>query len=151
MSEAVKPRVVIVGAGFGGLWAARTVAEESVDVVLVDRNNYHTFLALLYQVAAALLEAGDISYPIRSIFRKTTNVDFVLAHVNSIDFEKRCLKTDGPDIPFDYLIVATGSITDTFGVEGVEQNAYFLKTLEEGVDLKNHIICCFEAAALEPD
>lgn len=151
MKAAARPRVVIAGAGFGGLWAARTFAEEDVDVVLVDRNNYHTFFALLYQVAAALLEAGDISYPVRSIFRKLPNVDFVLAHVNSIDVERRCLKTDGPDIPFDYLIVATGSITDTFGVEGVAENAYFLKTLEEGVALKNHIICCFEAAAGEPD
>lgn len=151
MKAAARPRVVVVGAGFGGLWAVRTVAEEAVDVVLVDRNNYHTFLALLYQVAAALLEAGDISYPVRSIFRKLPNVDFVLAHVHCIDFDGRCLKTDGPDIPFDYLVVATGSITDTFGVAGVAENAYFLKTLEEGVALKNHIICCFEAAAGEHD
>lgn len=151
MNAAARPRVVIVGAGFGGLWAARTFGDEAVDVVLVDRNNYHTFLALLYQVAAALLEAGDISYPVRSIFRKLPNVDFVLAHVNSIDVDGRCLKTDGPDIPFDYLVVATGSITDTLGVEGVAENAYFLKTLEEGVALKNHIICCFEAAVGEPD
>ncbi len=98
-----------------------------------------------------MLEAGDISYPVRSIFRKASNVDFVLAHVQSVDYERRYLKTDGPAIPFDYLVIATGSITDTFGVEGVEQNAYFLKTLEEGVDLKNHIICCFEGAHGEPD
>ncbi|MCK9230623.1 MAG: NAD(P)/FAD-dependent oxidoreductase [Syntrophales bacterium] len=151
MNAVVRPRVVIVGAGFGGLWAARTIANESVEVVLVDRNNYHTFLALLYQVAAALLEAGDISYPVRSIFRKLPNVSFVLAHVHRIDVDRGRLKTDGPDIPFDYLIVATGSITDTLGVDGVAKHAYFLKTLEEGVALKNHIICCFEAAAGEPD
>ena len=73
-----KPRVVIIGAGFGGLWAARTLAQGNVDVLVIDRNNYHTFLALLYQVAAAELEAEDIAYPVRSIFWKHSNIDFTL-------------------------------------------------------------------------
>ena len=143
------PRVVIIGAGFGGLWAARTLARGNVDVLVIDRNNYHTFLALLYQVAAAELEAEDIAYPIRSIFWKLPNVDFTLAHARRIDLQNRIIETDSEAISYDYLILATGSITYSFGLPGVEENAYCLKTLEEAVALKNHIICCFEAAARE--
>ena len=146
-----KPKVVIVGAGFGGLWAARTLAHRPVDVVVIDRNNYHTFLALLYQVAAAELDAEDIAYPVRSVFWNIPNIDFVLAHARCIDLQNRIIETDVRPIAYDYLILATGSVTATFGVPGVNEHAYFLKTLEEAVTLKNHIICCFEAAAHEAD
>ena len=146
-----KPKVVIIGAGFGGLWAARTLAGENVDILVVDRNNYHTFLALLYQVAAAELEAEDIAYPVRSIFWKLPAVDFTLAHARRIDPSKRIIETDGEFISYDYLILAAGSTTYSFNLPGVEENAYFLKTLEEAVALKNHIICCFEAACREKD
>jgi NADH dehydrogenase len=146
-----KPKVVIIGAGFGGLWAARTLANQPVDVVVIDRNNYHTFLALLYQVAAAELTAEDIAYPVRSVFSKIPNIGFVLAYARRIDLQNRQIETDGETISYDYLILANGSVTSTFGVPGVEERAYFLKTLEEAVALKNHIICCFEAAAREPD
>jgi NADH dehydrogenase len=151
MNQSGKPRVVIVGAGFGGLWAARSLVKKPVDVLVVDRNNYHTFLALLYQVAAAELEAEDIAYPVRSIFWNLTNVDFALAHVWRIDLQHRFIETDSEAISYDYLILATGSITHSFDVPGVEEHAYCLKTLEEAVVLKNHIICCFEAAARETD
>ncbi len=150
-TESKQPRVVIIGGGFGGLWAARTLADQPVKVVLVDRNNYHTFLALLYQVAAAELTAEDIAYPVRSIFTKTSNIDFVLAHVRRIDLQNHQIETDSETISYDYLILASGSVTSTFNVPGVEEHAYFLKTLEEAVTLKNHIICCFETAAREPD
>jgi NADH dehydrogenase len=146
-----KPKVVIIGAGFGGLWAARTLANKPVDVLVVDHNNYHTFLALLYQVAAAELEAEDIAYPVRSVFWNTPNIDFVLAHARRIDLQNRTIETDSEKVSYDYLILATGSITHSFGVQGVDDNAFFLKTLEEAVALKNHIICCFEAAARETD
>jgi NADH dehydrogenase len=146
-----KPKVVIIGAGFGGLWAARTLANNPVDVLVVDHNNYHTFLALLYQVAAAELEAEDIAYPVRSVFWNTPNIDFVLAHARRIDLQNRTIETDSEEVSYDYLILATGSITHSFGVQGVDDNAFFLKTLEEAVALKNHIICCFEAAARETD
>jgi NADH dehydrogenase len=149
MNQVVKPRVVIVGAGFGGLWAARSLANKPVDVLVVDMNNYHTFLALLYQVAAAELEAEDIAYPIRSIFRNHPNVDFALAHVRLIDLKNRMLKTDSEAIYYDYLILSTGSITHTFDIPGTEVHTYYLKTLEEAVALKNHIICCFEGAVRE--
>jgi NADH dehydrogenase len=145
------PRVVIIGAGFGGLWAARTLAQGNVDVLVIDRNNYHTFLALLYQVAAAELEAEDIAYPVRSIFWKHSNIDFTLAYARRIDLQNCIIITDGESISYDYLILATGSITYSFGLPGVTENAYCLKTLEEAVALKNHIICCFEAAAREED
>jgi NADH dehydrogenase len=146
-----RPKVVVVGGGFGGLWAARTLANQPVDVVVIDRNNYHTFLALLYQVAAAELTAEDIAYPVRSVFSKIPNIDFVLAYARRIDLQNRQIETDGETISYDYLILANGSVTSTFGVPGVEEYAYFLKTLEEAVALKNHIICCFEAAARESD
>lgn len=146
-----KPKVVIIGAGFGGLWAARALAGQPVDVTVVDRNNYHTFLALLYQVAAAELSAEDIAYPVRSIFRKNRNIQFMLAHAQRIDLANKRLETDNGKLDYDYLIVATGSVSATFGVEGVEEHSYFLKTLEEAVALKNHIICCFEAASREVD
>lgn len=146
-----KPKVVIIGAGFGGLWAARTLADQPVDVLVIDRNNYHTFLALLYQVAAAELTAEDIAYPVRNIFWKISNIDFMLAHARRIDVQNHQIETDVETISYDYLILANGSVTSTIGVPGVEEHAYFLKTLEEAVVLKNHIICCFEAAAREPD
>ncbi len=146
-----KPKVVIIGAGFGGLWAARTLAHQPVDVVVIDRNNYHTFLALLYQVAAAELDAEDIAYPVRSVFWNIPNINFMLAHARLIDLQNKRVETDGETVDYDYLIIGTGSITSTFGVPGVAEHAYFLKTLEEAVALKNHIICCFEAASRETD
>ncbi len=146
-----KPRVVVIGAGFGGLWAARTLAQGNVDVLVIDRNNYHTFLALLYQVAAAELEAEDIAYPVRSIFWKHSNIDFILAYTRRIDLQNHLIITDGESISYDYLILATGSISYSFNLPGVTENAFCLKTLEEAVALKNHIICCFEAAAREED
>ena len=142
---------MIVGAGFGGLWAARTLANQAVDVTVVDRNNYHTFLALLYQVAAAELDAEDIAYPVRSIFWKTPNIRFLLAHARRIDRQNRRIETDIATLHYDYLIIGTGSVTSTFDIPGVAGHAFFLKTLEEAVALKNHIICCFEAASRETE
>ena len=150
-TENKRPKVVIIGAGFGGLWAARTLAHSPVDVTVIDRNNYHTFLALLYQVAAAELDAEDIAYPVRSVFWKIPNISFLLAHARRINLKNKRIETDNGNVDYDYLIIGTGSITSTFGVPGVEENAYFIKTLEEAVALKNHIICCFEAASRETD
>ena len=151
MDRQERPRVVIVGAGFGGLWAARSLARKNVDVLIVDKNNYHTFLALLYQVAAAELVAEDIAYPVRSIFRGIPNLNFALGHVRHIDLQNHRIKTDSEAISFDYLILAAGSVSHSFGVPGMESYAYGLKTLEEAVVLKNHIICSFEEAAWEMD
>jgi NADH dehydrogenase len=150
-AQSQNPHVVIIGAGFGGLWAARAFAGENVDVTIIDKNNYHTFLALLYQVAAAELEAEEIAYPIRSIFRKQKNTDFILAHVQKIDYQKKVVTADSGFIHYDYLILAAGSVTETFNIKGVAEHTYFLKTLEQAIVLKNHIIYCFEAAAHEED
>ncbi|KWT84999.1 pyridine nucleotide-disulfide oxidoreductase [Candidatus Magnetominusculus xianensis] len=142
---------MIAGGGFGGLWAARTLANQPVDVILVDRNNYHTFLPLLYQVAAAELEPEDIAYPIRSILRKFPNVRFVLADIKRIDLGKRVLYSSDYAITYDYLILATGSTTQFFGIPGAAEYSFQLKTLEQGIALRNHILRCFEYASRKID
>ena len=139
--------VVIVGAGFGGLWAARALGHTDLQVKLIDRSNYHTFLPLLYQVAAAELEPEELVYPVRSILRPLGNVDFLLAEVKKIDFAARTLETSASPIAYDYLILAAGSTTHFFGVEGVSRSAFTLKTLDDGIRLRNHILCSFERAA----
>lgn len=151
MSTSNRPRVVVVGAGFGGLAAVRALARAPVAVTLIDRNNYHTFLALIYQVAAAELETTDIAYPVRAILHKMPQVEFLKAEVQGIDAERRVVLTDARPVPYDYLILATGSISNTFGVEGAADYTFPLASLEQAVDLRNHILCCFEQAVHEPD
>ena len=145
------PRIVIVGAGFSGLWAARTLADKKCDVLVVDKNNYHTFLPLLYQVAAAELESEQIAYPVRGIFRSADNVSFAMAQVTGLDQERKVLLTDSLNIPYDRLIVAPGSVTNFFGVPGADEYAFRLKSLEQAMFLRNHIMGCFERAALSTD
>ncbi len=146
-----RPRVVIVGAGFGGLWAARTLAGAPVDVLLIDRNNYHTFFPLLYQVAAAELDPEQIIYPVRTILRKLPNVSFAMAEVTGIDLANRYIKTEGSLFPYDYLILAMGSTSYYFGVPGAAEYTFPLKTLEHGTAIRNHILCSFERATYETD
>ena len=146
-----RPRIVIIGAGFGGLWAAKTLARSPVDVLLLDRNNYHTFFPLLYQVAAAELEPEDIAYPVRSVFRKRRNVQFIMADVKRVDFAAQVVEADGQMLPYDFQVLATGSSAHFFGVPGAATHAFPLRTLEEGVALRNQILSCFERAAQEPD
>ena len=145
------PRVAIVGAGFGGLWAARAFAHMDFRVLLIDRNNYHTFLPLLYQVAAAEVEPEEIVYPVRSILRPLGNVDFLLADVKGVDFATHTLHTTVADVPYDYLILAAGSTTNFYGVEGASDHAFTLKSLDDGVRLRNQILCNFERAVRDPD
>lgn len=143
-------RVVILGAGFGGLWSTKILAHYPVDICLIDQNNYHTFFPLLYQVAAAQLEPEDIVYPVRSIIHKFPNVDFLLSKVNKIDLKAQTIETDVCAIPYDFLILAIGSRTHFFGIKGAEY-AYPLKTLENAINLRNQILTCFERALYEPD
>jgi NADH dehydrogenase len=151
MTDREHPRVVIVGAGFGGLWTARGLARSPVDVLLVERNNYHTFPALLYQVAAAELAPGDIAYPLRSILRSLPNAQFAMGQVRGLDLARRVVETDGRGISYDFLVLATGSVSHFFGVPGASEYAFPLKTLQEGIALRNHILGCFERAVHEPD
>lgn len=146
-----RPVVVIVGAGFGGLRAARALAGSPVDVVLIDRNNYHTFHALLYQVAAAELEPEEISYPVRTILRRVSNARFLMGEVEEVDLDARIVRAGGHDVLYDYLILAAGSSTRFSGAEGARANAFELKTLDHAIALRNHILCCLEQAGGETD
>ncbi len=110
-----RPRVVIAGAGFGGLTCARGLKHAPVDVLLVDRNNYHLFTPLLYQVASALLEPSEIARPVRQLIRPLPNADFLQASITGVDFKGRRLLTDQDSIPYDYLVLATGAQSDNFG------------------------------------
>lgn len=151
MASPERPRVVIVGAGFGGLWAARALARASVGVLVLDRNNYHTFLPLLYQVAAAEVEPESIVYPVRTILRRQANARFYMSEVTAIDLEARQIKTAHHIFSYDYLILAAGSTSHFFSVDGASEFAFPLKTLEDGIALRNHILYCFERAMFESD
>lgn len=142
------PRVVVVGAGFGGMQAAQSLAGAGVEVLLIDRNNYHTFVPLLYQVATAQLEPGQIIFPIRNLVRRSPyRFQFLMAEVEEVNLAQKWLKADDIVIPYDYLVLATGSQTKYLGVSGASEYAFSLRTLEEAVTLRSHILSCFEQAA----
>ena len=148
---ATRPRVVIVGAGFGGLRAARSLRDAPVDVVLVDRHNYHLFQPLLYQVATAGLEPEQIARPVRAVLRRQRNFEFRMTEVTGLDADgKRLVTTDGP-IAYDYLILAAGGETNYFGLEGVVQHGFGLKDIPEAIRIRNHVLHAFERAMLESD
>lgn len=144
---APRPRVVVIGVGFAGLKAVRELRREPVDILLIDRNNFHTFQPLLYQVATSGLQPGDIVQPARHILRGQGNVDFRLATVEGIDFNERLVFVDdGAPIPYDYLILGTGLTTAYFGVEGAEEHGFPLKSTADAIRLRSHILRCFEEA-----
>lgn len=144
-------RVVIAGMGFGGLSAAKSLAGSGLEVVMVDRHNYHLFQPLLYQVATASLEQESIAYPIRAMARRWKGTLFRLGEITGVDLRgKRLLLEDG-DIPYDYLILAAGSRTNFFGKEDIERHAFDLKRLDQAEDLRNHVLLAFEKASQERD
>jgi NADH:ubiquinone reductase (H+-translocating) len=145
-----RPRVAIVGAGFGGLYAAKALAGKPVDVLLIDRYNYHLFQPLLYQVATAGLEPDEIAYPVRRTLHRLPNVNFRLAEVRGIDLDGRLLDTDTGAIGYDYLILTTGSENNFFGNDRLAERAHGLKNLQQAVALRNHLLTCFERAAPLP-
>jgi NADH:ubiquinone reductase (H+-translocating) len=146
-------RVVIVGGGFGGLRAAKALADAPVQVTLVDRRNHHLFQPLLYQVATAALSPADIAQPIRSVLRGQPNVEVILAGVDTIDVAARevVLDEDAGRLPYDYLILAAGANHAYFGHDEWAPSAPGLKTLEDALDIRRRILTSFEEAEREPD
>ncbi|MHB8375739.1 MAG: NAD(P)/FAD-dependent oxidoreductase [Dehalococcoidia bacterium] len=143
--------MVVVGAGFGGLRVARSLRLGPLDVTVIDRHNYHTFLPLLYEVATAGLEPDEIAQPVRAILRRIRNVRFRMAEVTGIDLAERVVVTDAGDVPFDYLVLAAGSATNFFGLRSIEERALGLKDLQEATAVRNHILRNFEHATLTHD
>jgi NADH dehydrogenase len=141
-------RVVIVGAGFGGLACARALNRKPVDVLLLDRHNYHLFTPLLYQVATALLNPSDIAYPLRAVFRRSANVRFRLAHARKVDLDRMVVATQaGEEFAYDSLVLATGSENNYFANEELARHTLGMKTLAEGMRLRNHVLSCLERGA----
>ena len=138
------PHVVIIGAGFGGLEAAKTLRRAPVEVTLVDRNNYHKFQPLLYEVAMAGLEPDDIAHNVRDIFRNDDNIRFRMGTVTDIDTDGKRIELDNGFITYDYLIVAGGAEVNYFGVDGAEAHAFPLKNVTDAVDLRHHTLRQFE-------
>ena len=145
------PHVVIVGAGFGGLETAQRLRNAPVQITLIDRQNYHLFQPLLYQVAIAGLVPSQIAYPLRTIFRKQKNLTFQMGEVTSIDFEGRYIRSNGSVIAYDYLVLSVGGQTNFFGLGGVEENGFQLKSIENAISTRNHLLRMLERASREPD
>src|SRR5690348_1265758 len=140
MMEARMPHVVIIGAGFGGLQAARELAKLPVRVTLIDRNNHHTFQPLLYQVAVTLLSPAQIAISLRNIFRNRKNVEVVLGEVTHIDLDERSIIAADVEFTYDYLIVAAGARHSYFGHEDWKHHASGLKTLDDALELRRRIL-----------
>src|SRR5690606_31203860 len=150
--EAIRPRVVVIGAGFGGLASVRALGDSAVDVVLVDRENYHAFLPLLYQVATSGLSAQDVTHPVRSIVRSIPNVRFRMGEATGFDLPGRAvLLGDGARLSYDALIVAAGSRTEFFGNDAAAAHSFALHHVENALALRNHALLCLERAAETDD
>lgn len=146
-----KPRVVIVGAGFVGLYAAKALRSAPVDIVLVDQNNYHTFQPLIYQVATSGLEPEEVAQNVRIIFHKQENFTFRQATVTGVDWEAKTLALAESDtLPFDYLIIGAGAVYNDFGIPGVKEHAFYVKSLTEAVNIRSHVLRQFEQANADP-
>ncbi|MGH8139331.1 MAG: NAD(P)/FAD-dependent oxidoreductase [Steroidobacteraceae bacterium] len=146
-----RPRVVIVGCGFGGLFAARALRKVPVDVLLVDRNNYHLFQPLLYQVASAALGPADIAQPIRRILRSQRNALVMLAEVSRIDVANRCVHAGEHPVPYDYLILAPGAVDNYFGHNDWHRLAPGMKEVEDATLIRSRMLLSFEIAEFETD
>ncbi|HEY2064704.1 MAG TPA: NAD(P)/FAD-dependent oxidoreductase, partial [Gemmatimonadaceae bacterium] len=146
-AERRKPRVIIVGTGFGGLYAARALKRADVDLLVLDRTNYHLFQPLLYQVATATLAPTDITAPIRHLLRKQRNTTVLMAEVVAVDVERRVLSTrDGAEYPYDYLILSAGARHAYFGHPEWEAIAPGLKSIDDAIELRNRLLSAFEKA-----
>jgi NADH:ubiquinone reductase (H+-translocating) len=150
-SRRKRPRIVVVGAGFGGVNAVQNLRKVDADVLMVDRRNYHLFQPLLYQVATAGVAPSDIAYPVRAIFRRQKNFDFIMANVSGVDLEQKKLVTSTGEITHDYLILSIGGQTNFFGLDSVQEHGYELKDIDDAEEIRNHILLMFEKARFEED
>ncbi|THD33385.1 MAG: NAD(P)/FAD-dependent oxidoreductase [Flavobacterium johnsoniae] len=141
-------RIIIVGAGFAGLTLAEDLENTGYEVYLIDRNNYHQFQPLLYQVATARLEPASISFPLRKVFQRSKNVKIRIADVLSVEADKKCLKTSIGDFSYDYLVLAYGCRTNYFGNKDLEHCAFPMKSVPEAIQLRNRILQTFEDAVI---
>jgi NADH dehydrogenase len=148
---AARPTVVIIGAGFGGLRAARALRKAPVDIVLLDRHNYHLFQPLLYQVATAGLEPEQIARPVRAILRGQKNFEFRMVEVTGIDLAAKQVATTSGSVHYDYLILAAGGETNYFGMESMVRHGLGLKSVLDALAIRNHVLYGFERAMLESD
>ena len=146
MASKTTPRVIIVGAGFGGLNAARSLASAPVQITVVDRKNHHTFQPLLYQVATGGLSPGEIAAPVRSVFSRNANVVTLLEEVDGFDLDRRVVKTSEQELPYDYLVVAAGATHAYFGHEDWQPFAPGLKTIEDALEIRRRVLLTFELA-----
>ena len=146
-----KPRVVIIGGGFGGIELVKSLAHADVQVVLLDKQNYHTFQPLLYQVATAALDSASIIHPFRKIFENQKNFYFRLTEVISLDTEKQLVTTKIGGLHYNYLVIATGAETNFFGDEEMAKNAIAIKNINDALELRNTILCNLENALQAKD
>ena len=146
-----RPKVVIVGAGFGGLEAAKALSRVAVDVTVIDRQNHHCFQPLLYQVATAALSPGEIAWPIRHILRQQHNATVLMAEVSGIDLAGRFVQTGAGPISYDYLVIATGATHSYFGHDDWVDFAPGLKRIEDATRIRRSILLAFEQAELARD
>ncbi|HYY38585.1 MAG TPA: NAD(P)/FAD-dependent oxidoreductase [Xanthobacteraceae bacterium] len=146
-----RPKVVIVGAGFGGLQAAKALSRVAVDVTVIDRQNHHCFQPLLYQVATAALSPAEMAWPIRHILRKQENATVLMAEVRSIDTGERVVHTDSINVPYDYLVLATGATHSYFGHDEWAEVAPGLKRIEDATRIRRRILIAFEHAEVATD
>lgn len=152
IAETERKHVVIIGGGFGGLQAARALASSAVQVTIIDRENHHLFQPLLYQVATAGVSPGEITVPIRSVFRKCRHCRVLLGEVVGADYERRFIHLEnGERVPYDYLVVAAGAKTNYFGHDEWAEHTHGLKSMRDAIRLREHILMMFEAAEREPD
>jgi NADH dehydrogenase len=146
-----RPRVVIVGAGFGGLETARTMRRVDADITVVDRQNHHCFQPLLYQVATAALSPADVAWPIRHILHAQQNATVLMADVQGVDTAQKQLHTDFGDTPYDYLVIATGAMHSYFGHDDWSPVAPGLKRIEDATRIRRSILIAFEKAEIIAD
>ncbi|MBP3943875.1 NAD(P)/FAD-dependent oxidoreductase [Sphingobacteriaceae bacterium WQ 2009] len=144
------PRVIIIGGGFGGIEVAKNLKDKEVEVLLLDRNNYHTFQPLLYQVATGTLAADSIAFPLRKMFKSQKNFHFRIAEVESIDTDNKIVQTDVGDFDYDYLVVATGATTNFFGNQQIAKYALPMKSVKEALDIRSYVLQNLEEAVLKP-